>query len=271
MTTLIGWIGVDSRRATSVYLASDSRFTWTDGSFWDYGKKLFSPKSGNELLGYCGDVLFTSQVLSQVLDQMDAGVFALPDAPPDIRADHLMLALQVAQDTYPESQRKPFEVAYVARTGQNMAATFYVATLSWANGNFTKSIKALPTESGCILALGSGGNAFDRRVRQLTSRDKNKRTSRLMYTAFCDHILSHEDRNTGGSPQLVGLFSSGPAQVFGIIHNGERWISGARIPPTQSFTSGLPWRDDLFQVCDGATMSLATGAQRQPKTYSTGP
>lgn len=271
MTTLIGWIGVDSRRATSVYLASDSRFTWADGSFWDYGKKLFSTKSGNELFGYCGDVLFASQVLSQVVDQIDAGVFALPDDPPDIRAGHLMLALQGALNTYPESQRKPFEVAYVARTGHNMAATFYVATLSWSKEGFTKAIKPMPVESSCILALGSGAISFNRRVGELTSRGKNERTSRLMYMAFSDHILSNEDSNTGGSPQLIGLFSSGPAQIFGIIHKGERWISGARIPPTHSFTSGLQWRDDLFQVCDGATMKLAIGAQRQPKTYSAEP
>lgn len=268
MTTLIGWVGVDSRRVTSIYLASDSRFTWTDGSNWDYGKKLFSTSCGTELLGYAGDVVFTSQLISQVIDQMSAGLFSSPADSADAKVDRLIESMRVAIARYPTSQRRDFDIAYVARQGENMNAIFYVATISWRGDKFIKTVKAHPSSSGPILTLGSGASFFRWRFRKLTEKGENMRTSRLVYTAFCDHLLSGEDPNTGGPPQLVGLFSSHPARTFGVIHKGERWMSGSRVLGNADWGYDVPWRDDLFQVCNGSTLQLELGAQPQPRTYT---
>lgn len=267
MTTLVGWVGVDSRRVTSVYMASDSRFTWSNGSLWDYGKKLFSTSSGTELLGYAGDVLFSSQMLSQVVDQMNCGLFSNSDDSPESRVDRLEKLLEWALSHYPASERRNFDVAYISRHGENMSSIFYISVISWRSGSFTRSVISQPDSSGPILVLGSGAASFKRRFDCLTQNGKNMRTSRLVYSAFCDHLLSGEDRYTGGPPQLIGLFSSRPACNFGVIHKGERWMSGSRVPDDIRFGTDVPWRDDLFQVCNGVTMQLEKDAQPQPRTY----
>ena len=45
MTSLIGWVGVDSRGCASLYLASDGRISWPDGEVWDSGRKLFTSRA----------------------------------------------------------------------------------------------------------------------------------------------------------------------------------------------------------------------------------
>jgi hypothetical protein len=74
MTTLVTWVGVDSRGPASLYLASDSRFTWQPGASWDFGCKLFTARRHPEILGYCGDVLFSSHALGQAVQLIDASV-----------------------------------------------------------------------------------------------------------------------------------------------------------------------------------------------------
>ena len=74
MTILIGWLGVDSHSPCSAYLMSDSRFTWKgQHNSYDYGQKLFAFRSYPDILGYCGEVLFASQTLSQLIISGDAG------------------------------------------------------------------------------------------------------------------------------------------------------------------------------------------------------
>ena len=52
MTTLIAWVGVDSQRIGSVYIASDSRITWMDyGDCWDSTQKVFSSRFTLRYLG----------------------------------------------------------------------------------------------------------------------------------------------------------------------------------------------------------------------------
>ncbi len=85
MTTLIGWLGVDSTGPSSLYFAADSRFTWTSSDTWDYGRKLFASRSQPVILGYCGDVLFASHAIGQALELVEAGFLHPPKAEPTAR------------------------------------------------------------------------------------------------------------------------------------------------------------------------------------------
>lgn len=65
MTAFLSWVGVDHRGPASLYLASDSRISWTDNEVrsWDRGRKVFACSRTPDVLGYVGDVLFPSLVL----------------------------------------------------------------------------------------------------------------------------------------------------------------------------------------------------------------
>lgn len=74
MTMLVSWIGVDTHGPSSVYIAADSRISWTQEHKFDFGKKVFASKKYPEIFGYAGDVLFPSIVLEQIIELIDAGV-----------------------------------------------------------------------------------------------------------------------------------------------------------------------------------------------------
>ena len=80
MTTLIAWVGVDQRGPSSLYLASDSRFTWLEGITWDSGCKIFASRTHPALLGYCGDVVFSSISIAQALELIDSDLLFPADA-----------------------------------------------------------------------------------------------------------------------------------------------------------------------------------------------
>lgn len=71
LTSLMCWIGVDSRGPASAYIATDSRLSWSRNQTWDFGRKTFASASSPDVFGYCGDVVFPSIVLSQFVSALD--------------------------------------------------------------------------------------------------------------------------------------------------------------------------------------------------------
>src|SRR5689334_18933450 len=74
MTLLTSWVGVDTHGIASIYIASDSRITWTNSVTFDFGRKVFAFNNYPDILGYCGDVLFPSIVLGQIVEMADNGL-----------------------------------------------------------------------------------------------------------------------------------------------------------------------------------------------------
>lgn len=79
MTMLASWVGIDTHGIGSAYIVSDSRFTWNNNTFFDYGKKVFASNTYPEIFGYAGDVLFPSIVLSQIVEMIDSGLLFTPN------------------------------------------------------------------------------------------------------------------------------------------------------------------------------------------------
>lgn len=267
MTTVIAWLGVDSRGPSSLYLAADSRFTWAPQVSWDYGRKLFASRSLPVILGYCGDVMFTSHCIAQALELEEAGLLYSKGADPDTRVAALAKVLEDSLGTYPSSRQREFSVVYASRIGPDKHPSFFVAEISWRpSAGWSSAIPILPEKSALVTARGSGRADFLAVHGRWETGDVG-RTSRAVYSAFCDHLASGRDPHTGGPPQLVGLVRTGPAITFGVIYSGARWLSGARVPEVV-VPPEVEWRDELFQRCDGQTMAVRPGAQRHPRPKS---
>ena len=73
MTLIVGWLACDQRGPCSAYIASDSRISNTR-SFYDNSQKTFALKNTPDILGYCGEVLFTYQILTRITSICDAGM-----------------------------------------------------------------------------------------------------------------------------------------------------------------------------------------------------
>jgi hypothetical protein len=269
MTSLMAWIGSDSRGPASAYLCSDSRISWLRGGgneYWDYGRKIFGCRTRPHVLGYCGDVLFPTQTLSQIVDMIDRDLLfdAEACAEPDRCASEVTSVLAEAFQNYPTSARQPFEVLYLIREGQFVPSRFHMRHIAFgAGGLLGVSRVPVPAGSGIVSILGSG-----REVVQLTSAHWNRTeiagTSRAVFTAFCDALRSGQDALTGGPPQLAGLWRRNEPRAFGVIWNGRRFFCGADVEAAAN-NQDLRWYNELFEICDPLTLARRSEAQPQPR------
>jgi hypothetical protein len=76
------------------------------------------------------------------------------------------------------------------------------------------------------------------------------RTSRAVFSAFCDSFRSGTDSFSGGAPQLVGLYRKGVGESFGIIYQNARYLFGVPAGPDEAALMALEWRNELFERCD---------------------
>src|SRR5271170_6900147 len=79
MTSLVAWVGADSRGPASLNIAADSRITWSSAGSaacrWDHGKKIFASSAAPLVIGFVGDVQFPALMLPAIVDRVDRGVF----------------------------------------------------------------------------------------------------------------------------------------------------------------------------------------------------
>ena len=131
MTSLIAWTGVDSRGPASFCLASDSRVSWDNGEKWDYARKVFASCRYPDVLGYYGDVLFTSQVLAQVISLIDCESLFEVDSTPESKFESISSIIKQANSKYPQKMQHAFSVIHCSRRGNGMLATFALFELYW--------------------------------------------------------------------------------------------------------------------------------------------
>lgn len=235
MTSLVSWVGVDSRAFSSIYIASDSRLSWKDGKTWDFGRKLFASRKYPDILGYVGDVQFPSLVLGQVIDMVDANLLFADDDSPQTKQDKLSSIIRRAFKDYPKEKSHPFTIVFCTRENSGMASIFHVSTLSWqASGKWLQQWLDVPRESGIIKGLGTGRTSIES-WHSRWSNTKEGRTSRSVFSAFCDSLKSGEDKNSGGAPQLVGIYQRTAGESFGIIYKRKRYLLGTVLRRPISF------------------------------------
>lgn len=269
MTSLISWVGVDSRGPASFYFASDSRLSWPGKGVWDRGRKLFACRRYPMMFGYCGEVLFPSQTLSQITEMVDLGLIAVsPFDSIDHCTERVTAVIEAALQTYPPAAKNRFEIVYCIREGENMQSRFHLKQITFAPpAAATVSTFQIPNKSGPIAVLGSGSQSVRTKLDKWAASCVGG-TSRAVFSAFCESLHSGKDPSSGGPPQLVGLWRNSPPQTFGMIWQGRRYFYGleASAAATQN---GVRWFNELFEICDPETLARKKGAQPQPRPRGT--
>lgn len=265
MTLLASWLGVDSRKPSSIYIVSDSRISWGDKANFDYGKKVFGCKNSPDIFGYCGDVLFPSIVLNQIIDIADQGLLFNENATCEEKSQAVINKLIQSFKNYPKEVEgiaaNTLEVIHCSRDSE---AKFYCNKMKWKKSTNEWKVETIEFNdySDKLFVVGSGASEF------LTKYDyywesENKKTSRALYHCFTDTLIDVEDKHCGGAPQLVGLYRIGNAIHFGMIYNQKRYFQGVQIDNLNNFDN-IQWRNELFEICDGYSMKIKDKAQRQP-------
>jgi hypothetical protein len=265
MTLLVSWTAVDPHGPTSVYIASDSRFTWPNGHSFDHGRKVIGFANHPDILGYCGDVVFPSIVLGQIVEMGDCGLLFRVGASCEEKFRLIGEKLKQSFLKYPSDVKHlmadSFLVVHISRDDAEKNL-FTCHEIEWRRrGGWSEKRIPMPSRSDFLCAHGSGATEFTKAYKHYAA----DATSRAVFHCFCATLSSIRDPFCGGAPQLVGLYSKhGSNSVkFGIIMNGERYLFGANVDDLYDFNQ-IQWRNELLEICDGQTMARRPGAQAQP-------
>jgi hypothetical protein len=260
MTSLAAWVGVDTHGPASVYSATDSRISWGKATgAWDYGRKAFASERHPAVFGYVGAVLYPSLILSQFVSALDAGAMC-----PTSFDDMLVMLDRTVRATHSSLvawEKTPFKIVVCGRDGQGMRSTFGIATLSWdVHSGYVLAGSSLPQQSDLVVNEGSGVNSVAPSLRK-ASGTPAMGTSRAVFSAFADSINRGVDPDSGGAPQLVGLYRIRGGKIFGVVNRGQRYLHGLPIEG-RVVADDLEWRNQLFERCDGSTGRRLPGAQK---------
>ena len=267
MTMLVSWIGVDTHGPTSAYIAADSRISWNMGYKFDFGKKVFASKKYPEIFGYAGDVLFPSIVLEQIIELIDAEVLLTKEMACDSKNKIIFEKICESLSKYPQLYiGNDVQIMHLSRdTKVDGYPEFHHYKLTWnKHKGFKTEHIPIPKVSGLLCVLGSGKNEFENRY-SFYQKSSNSNTSRNVFQCFTGTLDNIKDIYCGGAPQLVGLIRK-PLTTginFGIISKGKRYFLGMEIP-RNSYFNNIEWRNERFEICDGATKKLKIGAAQQP-------
>ena len=268
MTLLVSWIGVDTHGTSSAYIAADSRISWRSTANFDYGRKVFAFRNSPDIIGYCGDVLFPTMVLSQVTEMADRGLLFSEAASSKQRFEAIKEKLIQQFNDYPkmveEITAPILQVLHISRDPVNHLK-FECWLIEWTRTNgWAGKMIGLPSVSGVLFVLGSGAKEFDANFKRYQS-SSDRGTSRSVFHCFCDTLFNIKDNQCGGAPQLVGIYRKpgSSAVSYGIIKDKKRFFIGMPIT-NEADLSKVEWRNDLFERCDGKTMHRIDGAQQQP-------
>lgn len=267
---LASWIGVDTHGLTSAYIISDSRLSWKFGNTcksFDYCRKVFASSEYPEIFGYAGDVLFPSIVLSRIVDMIDNNVLFSKSISCEEKSYRIFDVLSRELQEYPQDCINDIvQIIHISReTIVNEYPKFSVYSYFWSKTHgWTKKEEKIPNKSGLLLVLGSGERDFNEKYAKY-ARGNNSNTSRNVFHCFINALINTTDVYCGGAPQLVGIYRkpNSNGMNFGLIYNNKRYFLGAEVLNIDNYKQ-IPWRNDLFEICDGENKTIMYGAQRQP-------
>jgi len=273
MTSFITWVGIDERAVSSVYFASDSRLSLSykdpntgktiNNWLWDHGRKLFACRNFPDIFGYVGDVLFPSQILSELVDLIDTGVIFGIEDHPDKRMEKIISFLEEAAIGYPFMDN--VRIYYCSRVDINnrssMRSWFRLFRLTRQNNKWNPHPIGIAKEkSGELIIDGSGTSNIQSAIQKWKASPQGN-TSRSIFSAFCDGLENTTDQLSGGPPQLVGIHRKGMGKCFGIIYQSKSYFLG--LPIKQAINpEKIEWFNDLFEVTNGKTKKKKIKAQR---------
>lgn len=260
MTLIVGWLACDQRGPCSAYIASDSRIS-NNRNCYDNSQKVFALKNTPDILGYCGETLFTYQILTRLTSMCDSGMLLTSDMDYQERSKYIFNEIEKAHRVYKLND----SVIRIYHIGRNSKRIFDASLYAW-NGKEWKNSKIDThyNKSMKLFSDGSGKNEFEKRFLDF-KYGNNQDTSRNYFHCFCDIIKDVKDKHTGGIPQLVGLYNGIKfnGMYHGTIIDGQAYYQALKIENFYEM-SDVRWYNENFEICDWSTKQRQIGAMIQP-------
>ncbi len=263
----------DQRGHASLYFLTDSRISWQGrNGTWDFGRKTFFSRTTPDIFAFCGDALFPSMVLPQIVGLVEAGLAFRPGASFHQRFDKVRAHVTEAFTSYPLRQ-VDLTIVHGGRDGDGMDSSFWIGVMNWshsANRWLAPVIARPPQGSGIGFTAGSGTSAIRRAVNRW-NKAGDPSTSRRAFVSFLDSLKSRADPLTGGPPQMVGLYRIDGGRQFGILWNYKGYVGGLVVGQQTAESLAIEWRNELFERVSVVTRKRVPGAQRHTDVATTRP
>lgn len=268
MTLIVSWVAMDNKKGrlepSSIYIASDSRISWSNSRF-NYGRKILGCKNHPDIFGYCGDVLFPLMILSQIIEVIDAGLLYTKINSNGDKFNIILKQLTDSIEKYPTNFKDIISDSIdIIHASRDINGTFECCVYKWNRevNTWKMEILQIPEQSGLLYASGSGCKEFESNFRRFQKGD-SAGTSRNIFQCLCDTLINIKDKYCGGSPQLISLYRKNNSVSLGVIYNNRRFLNGYEVSDVGALNN-IGWRNQLFEICDGETMSIKDNSQRQP-------
>lgn len=272
MTLIISWIGVDDKKSgkeiSSLYIASDSRYSVGTKTKFDYGIKVFGALKFPEIFGFCGDVLFPSIILGQIIPQIDNGILLKRSDDCNSKNTKIFNYINTSLEEYPTSLLgDTFTIIHGTRF--NKEFKLFKFFYSKKKGIEITEVR-LGSVSTKVFSDGSGAKEFDDKWSKIWDNPKHNdyRTSRAIYHCLYKTLEEIKDPQTGGFPQIVGLYRIENLRIFGIAEKKNKYIYG-KLSSEDINSKSIEWRNENFERIDPETLKIYEGAQRQPLQEAT--
>jgi len=267
MTLIISWVGVDDKKAgkeiSSLYIASDSRYSTGTKTKFDHGIKVFGTSKYPEIFGFCGDVLFPSIILGQIIPQIDNGLLLKESDDCNSKNVKIFNYVKTSLKEYPDSfLGNTFTIIHGTRFGKDFKLFKFFYN---KKSGIEVSEISLGKDSTKVLSDGSGAKEFDDKWSRIWDNPKHNdyRTSRAVYHCLNKTLKEIKDPHTGGLPQIVGLYRNNNSRIFGIVENSNKYIYG-KLSSEDINSTSIEWRNENFERIDPKTLKILEGSQRQP-------
>lgn len=260
MTLIMGWLACDARGPCSAYIASDSRIS-NGANHYDNSKKLFALRNTPDILGYCGETMFTNQWLSTITNICDEKRLLSPNMDYEERSKTLFNEIQKNYANYMLNN----EFLRIYHVGRDNQFLFQANKYTWNGKIWTnESIETQYDNSKLLFVDGSGKKEYEQRFQKFKNGN-NGGTSRNYFHCFCDIMKDMQDKHTGGAPQLTSLYRGKKfnGMYHGIILNERRYYQGQNVDAYCDM-SDVQWYNSNFEICDSVTGLRKDGAMRQP-------
>ena len=224
-------------------------------------------------MGRLGVARFLERALNAgqiVAREVENGLLFADDLGAEVRHVVVFNAFRGALERRVSAPVHSFSLFHGAREGQFMASHFRLWEMQYTtkSGHWTDKEHDISDDQSYLAHIdGTGKPVIEARSRDWIGTGAEG-TSRAAIWSFCDALHSGKDRFSGGPPQLVGMWRKGPAQTFGILWHGKRYLAGLEVTGDAIWES-VPWFNNLFERCDGKTGSRLKSAQRHPKPNRT--
>ena len=263
MTTLISWKGVDAHGVTSIYIASDSRVTFSEHTYFDNCRKVMASAKYPLIFGYCGDVTYPLFHIGAILSLIDSTEISCIGNNFDEHCYSICSILNSTSKKYLEFMNNRSTIIFAEREFEGANSVFKMCEFNFIGRKYIEKRINIETSSPLIFVGGSGANKYKSKYQNEFNANN---VSREVFWSLCSFIESDCDKNTGGSPQLAGLFKKGPAISHYVIWDESLSFCGTDISSTahHGILKKVQCVNRDFELCDPITKTIKKGAQRQP-------